>query len=144
MAKRPTVEVDEEYLKRVMAGDVPLHERKDPIIRDGPAKETQPDEIEAIDAVKDTIKESAKTSATRKKKDTQKYCDTFLKRRYPTTRKQAYIGAEIYEKITSFLPAIAKQLSISAFLDNILNHHIELYGEEIKELYNNNTKELKL
>lgn len=144
MAKRPTVEIDEEYLKEVMAGDVPLHNRKDPIIRDGPAEKKQPEEIEKNDAVKEPIKESAKTAAARRKKDTQKYCETFLKRRYPTTRKQAYIGTEIYEKITNFLPAIAKQLSISAFLDNILNHHIELYGEEIKELYNNNTKELTL
>ena len=149
MAKRPTVEVDEEYLKRVMAGDVPLHERKDPIIRDEPAekektvaneeKEVNPETVKT-----ETVKEPVKASPNNKKKDSQIYGETFLKKHYPTGRKQTYVSVDIYEKISRFLPVIANQLSITVFIDNILSHHIEQYSEEIKELYNKETKNLTL
>ena len=145
MAKRPTFEVDEEYIKEVMAGDVPLGQRKDPIIRAVPPIEKEKnDKKETKEEIQEKDMESVKTSTTKKKKDTQIYGETFLKKNYPTERKQTYVSADIYKKIARFLPVIANQLSITVFIDNILNHHIEQYSEEIKELYNKETKNLTL
>ncbi|GHU57539.1 transposase [Bacteroidia bacterium] len=140
MAKRPTVEVDEEYLKEVMAGgaSVPKKEKQaaqppaSPPQTESPVKEEEKEAVMPPDAGGET-KEPAKT--VRKKKETQDYEPLFLQRKAGVPRRQTYISAALYEKINSFLPVIANGLSITAYLDNILTHHLDLYREDINELY---------
>jgi hypothetical protein len=119
MAKRPTVEVDEEYLREVMAGGAIFPKKpEEPVI--------QP--VETIES-----KEPAKP--VRKRKETQDYESLFLQRKAGVSRRQTYIGAALYEKVSRFLPVIANGLSITAYIDNILTHHLEQYREDINELY---------
>jgi hypothetical protein len=126
MAKRPTVEVDEEYLREVMAGGATFPKKTEP-----PVKEEKETEIQPVETVES--KEPAKP--VRKRKEAQDYEPVFLQRKAGVPRRQTYISSQLYEKINSFLPVIANGLSITAYLDNILTHHLEQYRDDINELY---------
>lgn len=139
MAKRPTIEIDEEYLKEVMAGDVPSLKKRSEV-----SLNKDPENIETSVEIKQETerkveKENVKPTG-RKKKDPQRYAELFLQKRYPSGRKQTYISSDVYDKICLFLPVISNKLSVTVFLDNILNQHLEQYKDEINELYNQNTK----
>ena len=135
MAKRPTVEVDEEYLKEVMAGGAVLPKREAPAVlpqAGQPVKEEETDtETQPVEAVEP--KETAKP--VRKRKEAQDYEAVFLQRKAGVPRRQTYISSHLYEKILHFLPVIAGGLSITGYIDNILTHHLEQYRDDINELY---------
>jgi hypothetical protein len=124
MAKRPTVEVDEEYLREVMAGGAAFPKKEE-----APVKEEEKEVVMQPPETKETAK------SVRKRKESQDYEAVFLQRKAGVPRRQTYISAHLYEKISSFLPVIANGLSITAYLDNILTHHLEQYREDINELY---------
>ena len=77
----------------------------------------------------------------RGRKDAPEYRNKYLKKRMSAPRKQTYISTEFYEKITSFLSVAAKGISITIFLDNIIEEHLTLYKEEMNNLYNKNVKD---
>jgi hypothetical protein len=129
MAKRPTVEVDEEYLKEVMAGGAVLPGRAEPV--KPPVKEENETDAQVLETVEP--KEPAKP--VRKRKEAQDYESVFLQRKAGVPRRQTYISAALYEKISRFLPVIANGLSVTAYIDNILTHHLEQYRDDINELY---------
>jgi hypothetical protein len=131
MAKRPTVDVDEEYLREVMAGGagrIRKEEDKQPL----PVSPT-------ADSVKEENAESTESEKTtkpgRKKREVQPYEAVFLQRRASVPRQQTYIASELYEKINNFLPVLTRKVSFPAYLDNILIHHLELYRDDINEMY---------
>jgi hypothetical protein len=126
MAKRPTVEVDEEYLREVMAGGATFPKKEE--ATKPPGKEEKETEIQPVEP-----KEPMKP--VRKRKEAQDYEPVFLQRKAGVPRRQTYISSQLYEKINSFLPVIANGLSITAYLDNILTHHLEQYRDDINELY---------
>jgi hypothetical protein len=121
MAKQTDIKVDEEYLMSMMAGDVPSVRRQlqEPQ-KASPQKESAP--------------------PPRRKKEPQDYESRFLKKRESSERRQTYISREIYRTISRFLPVIGSEISITAYLDNILLHHLEQYRDEINELYERNYK----
>jgi hypothetical protein len=142
MAKRPTVEVDEEYLREVMAGGAVFPKKEEqaaaqlsasPPQSEPPVKEEEKKAtIQPVTGVeaKETVK-----PPVRKRKEVQDYEAVFLSRKAGVPRRQTYISSHLYEKIGSFLPVIAGGLSITAYIDNILTHHLELYRDDINELY---------
>jgi hypothetical protein len=144
MAKRPIVEVDEEYLLEIMAGSVTRQRKKEP---DVPTKQSasasrteQPvkEETEVTVIRQNETAEPDKTAKSiRKKHEMQTYEDVFLQRRARVPRRQTYISSELYDKINSFLPVLTRGLSFTVYLDNILIHHLERYREDINELYEN-------
>jgi hypothetical protein len=140
MAKRPTVEVDEEYLREVMAGGAVFPKKEEQAVAQPSAsppqnepsvKEEKKAAIQPVAGVE--AKETAKP--VRKRKEVQDYEAVFLSRKAGVPRRQTYISSHLYEKIGSFLPVIAGGLSITAYIDNILTHHLELYRDDINELY---------
>lgn len=134
MAKRPTVEVDEDYLKEIMAGGVSRPVKEPP----KPVKES-PMEEEKETAIPVESKEPVKTG--RKKREAQDYETIFLERKASVARRQIYISAELYDKITGFLPVIAGHgFGITSYVNNILTHHLELYKDDINELYERKSK----
>jgi hypothetical protein len=118
MAKRPTVYVDEDYLKEVMAGNIIQQPKKE--------------EKEAVVSVE--TKELAKP--TRKKQETQDYETLFLERKASVDKRQIYVSSQLCEKINNFLPVIAgHRFGITSYINNILVHHLEQYKMAINELY---------
>jgi type IV secretory pathway VirB10-like protein len=161
MARRPIVDVDEEHLKEIMAGGVHRPKRNE---QPKPATEQPPESSgtqQAVSEEKQTaipaatpeppVKEEKETplqveakepgKPVRKKREAQDYETLFLERRASVARRQTYINAELYEKINSFLTVIAgHQFTITSYINNIMTHHLELYKDDINELYERKSK----
>lgn len=117
--KRQTVKIDpmdEEYLKSVIAGDIPRT------------------------ILENTLSDETKKEVIRKRKETKDYEGVFLERKESTEKRQTYISKEVYNKISRFLPVISSEISITGYLDNILIHHLKEYQDEINDLYDKNYK----
>jgi hypothetical protein len=143
MAKRPTVEVDEEYLREVMAGGATFPKKAEPVKPPVPPSSMEPsvrEEKEVVIQPVETVESKEPAKPVRKRKDAQDYEPVFLQRKAGVPRRQTYISAALYEKISSFLPVIASRLNITAYLDNILTHHLEQYRDDINELYERKSK----
>lgn len=136
------VEVNEDILKNIIVGDIPVFGRAQPMNENteqpgqesvpvkntGPAPATEPVEIQ-----------SEKTSPVkpRKKKDEAgSYRDKYLVNIPASNRSHVYINREVAECIKRILPVIASDMSISGYISNILVDHIQQHWEEISELYN--------
>ena len=69
------------------------------------------------------------------------YESTFLNRNELKNRQGLYIDKENYEVLQTLVRSIrTERLSVSGLVDNIINHHIELYGDEINRIYEENIK----
>lgn len=126
MAKRETVIVDEDYLKDMMAGDVPR------IRRENKAKTENEKEVVSVDRNSASDSTSIRTKQTG---DMLDYTTLFLKNNTLINRKATYISADVLEKISRYLPILNRNLSIAGHIDNILLHHLEQYKDEINALY---------
>jgi hypothetical protein len=98
-------------------------------------------EIETVEVPKEEAEKSpVSRTVSRRKKELQDYERQFLKKREHSERRQTYVSREIYRTISRFLPVIGGEVSITAYLDNILLHHLEQYRDEINDLYEKNYK----
>jgi hypothetical protein len=69
------------------------------------------------------------------------YENLFLSRNELRDRQGLYIGRENYETLQTLVRAIrGERLSVSGLMDNIVSHHIELYGDEINRIYDENSR----
>ena len=107
MAKREQTEVDEERLKAMIAGEVSSYRK--PVVA---APETS----------------EGKTVPMEKEDKAEQYESTFL------SRKES-ISYDIYRKLARILPLLSDDMTVPAFLDNVLSHHLETYSEELGELF---------
>ncbi len=71
---------------------------------------------------------------------TDEYRKLFLDRKVSVRRKQTYISDETYRKLARTLPLLGDDISVPAFLDNVLAHHLETYNEELGELFRRKTR----
>lgn len=62
------------------------------------------------------------------------YEDLFLNRNETVHRKQTYISCETYS-LLALLPMVKEGMTVPAFLDNVLVHHLKTYGTELEELF---------
>jgi hypothetical protein len=160
MAKRQEVEVDEDLIKSMMTGDIPrlnnpaveeknVQEQKDKVA-DIQVKSEKKDEKETKDdnpeksVEKNTVSEDShgsnkETSLTKskRKREPKDYQSLFLKKN-GTTKRQTYVSAELYDKISKILGIIAKDISVPNFIDNVLENHLNEYRDEINDIYRNN------
>lgn len=135
MAKKQ-VTVNEELLRGIMAGDVPVYGKnapKDVIIDEESVEE---DIQEKGD---DTGGHDMKSAVRQKKRkdESGSYRRQFLKGGNIQLRQQAYISLENYQFMRRFLSVVAPGVSMSKYIDDILTAHLEQYREEINSLYNN-------
>jgi hypothetical protein len=146
MAKRPTVEVDEEYLLEVMAGGKVRPRKEVSGEQSEPVVPVQPPTIitktaqQVQDEPEDPAEQGKTIKPVRKKREIPDYEVVFLQRRASVPRRQTYISSELYDKINSFLPVLTRGLSITAYIDNILLHHLEQYRDDINEMYESKSR----
>lgn len=138
-------EVDEDYLKTVMAGDVSSLKQQKKESAEERENTVEPEEIETEKDISETEKTERETkdvtdSRPRKKREGKSYEVMFLGRRESVQRKQTYISLELYKKIARFLPVIGGGLTVPTYIDNILSQHLEQYKDEINELYDKKTE----
>ena len=142
MAKRPTVDVDEEYLKEIMAGGV-VSQRKEQMkqVAEQPKQEVEESPLKEEPETVPTSETKEPVKQVRKKREALDYESVFLERKASVARSQIYISTELYETITGFLPVIAgRQFNITSFVNNILTHHLDFYKDDINGLYEKKTK----
>jgi hypothetical protein len=79
--------------------------------------------------------------AKRKRNQAADYAELFLNRNELRNRQGLYISRENYEVLQVLVRSIRNErLSVSGLVDNIVRHHIEVYGDEINRIYENNTR----
>lgn len=69
------------------------------------------------------------------------YESLFLSRNELRDRQGLYIGRDNYETLQTLVRSIrGERLSVSGLADNIVSNHIELYGDEINRIYEENSR----
>lgn len=141
MAKK-AVTVDEEALKEMIIGDIPVFGLKgrrcpsagaDADQAETPAVPSRP--VRSEPSRPEVRPKTAFRSCKRQKEEPDSYRARYLVPMTSSLRSQTYINKEVYDRIRRFLPVIAPEVSISGYISNILAEHLERYAEEINDLY---------
>ena len=65
----------------------------------------------------------------------------FLSRNELRERQGLYISRDHYKTLQTLVRAISNErLSVSGLVDNIIKHHIELYGDDINRIFDENIR----
>ena len=136
------VEVNEDILKNIIVGDIPVFGREKPV--NGNTEQPEPESVpvkkpESAPATEPIEIQPEKTSLVKprkKKEEAGSYRDKYLVNIPASNRSHVYINREVAECIKRILPVIAPDMSISGYISNIHVDHIQQHWEEINELYN--------
>lgn len=141
MAKK-AVTVDEEALKGMIIGDMPVfglkHTERPVVPADGTpaAIPAAPGGAEQTDTPRSESRPKTVFHPGKwPKEEPNNYQSRYLVPTTSSLRSQTYINKEVYDRIKRFLPVIAPEASISGYISNILAEHLERYAKEINELY---------
>lgn len=129
------MEVDEELIQSMIAGDIPSRRRNPE-----PAANPEP---EQTGAGSETPEEApAAAPKARRRKEPKSYGEVFLRKRVNEQRKHAYISEALMAKITRIVAVLGDGITVPTYIDNVLEHHLETYRDEIEELYSKETQKL--
>lgn len=112
--------IDEQYLMSIMAGNPK---------KEVPVQNADPQKEKAVTKNKLNTKKSSDIS----------YVEQFLTHHTMTKRgdKSIYIRPEYHERLSRIIQIIADdQISLYAYLDNILAYHFEMFEKEITDDFN--------
>lgn len=131
------VDIDEDTLKGMMLGDVPVfgRDKRENIRNESISQESENSEQSCEIEHRNAYKMQTPPQVNEKNKDVSAYRRRFLVQVPASIRCQTYINRDIYERIKRFLPVIANDVSISGYVSNILNDHLEKHWSQISELY---------
>lgn len=148
MARKTKVEVDEEMMRRMIAGLVP---QTTDITREVavPSEVQEPEHEEEYPARSTAIKPAAEASApenaapgaspdSRRRRSIvlPDYERTFLVPADYDVRASLYVSAETKRTILEIVRKIGgRRLTATSFVDNILRHHIAVFRDDINRLY---------
>ena len=147
MRRKEFMNVNEERLKEIMAHETDA---------DGCPK-THPDGIEKEEDRGKEGKESVSIPDGRTEKPTvfhkpavrsgtslaermKTYRADYLSRREYVHRKQTYISYETYRRLARILPLLSEGMTVPAFLDNVLNRHLDEHGDVLDEMVRTGTR----
>lgn len=134
--EKKIVEVDEDVLKEIIVGDIPVFGKDSPAPKEK-SVEHQEAKSPAATVPADTPAEKPSVEKPKRKKDESfGYRERFLVNIPASNRSHVYINREVAECIKRVLPVIAPEMSISGFISNILVDHLQKHWDEINELYN--------
>ena len=134
-AKSRDMDVDEGYLQRMMAGDLPGGFDKNKEKVQEKSAETEP---ESSDEPKQAIEQDTEKESRRKKRNQPDFSEVFLKDNRLSDRRMIYISKDTYDVLVKYISIISdRKLSIAGYLDNIVSHHIEQYKPDINDIYEN-------
>ena len=136
--------VDEDTLKRMVAGDISALEKikepeeEKPSVEDGvdpqsPESSQSPGKEEKTEVFDKKITSAKKTTRV---PESEEYTELFLKIQLTGTRRQTYIHDSLYKVLAEVLPVIAPNMSVPTFVNNVLSDHLEKYEDVINDMYN--------
>ena len=129
--RRTDYQVDEEALKRMMAGDVTALEKTV-----SPEGESETKSQAGPSQEKQEKKSGLSRQQIKKSPDSDEYRRRFLKVRLSGARRQTYVNDALYRTVAKVLPVIAPDMSVPMFLSSVLSDHLERYQDIINEIYN--------
>ena len=136
--RKVTPEINEELMMNLMVDGI----KKDSIqLPPEPIKEPEKENVkqEELSSLKPVQKERNRT----KKNLDGSYGDHFLKTHSMTKRgdKSIYIRQEYHERLSRIVQVIGKdEIPLYAYLDNILEHHFEMFEKAITDDFNEKFK----
>lgn len=135
--KNQSVYVDEDVLKRMVAGDTSALEKM---------KEEEAQTEESISLSEPSEKKEDKVAVADKKpsagkKDSKadsfdEYRKRFLQMKLTGARRQTYIHDSLYKAFAKVLPVIAPEMSVPTFVNGVLSDHLEKYRSILNAMYN--------
>ena len=142
MAKKPKIEVDESLVKQVIAGQLPITTKVTRVIPEqipsGTATDAipaEPPSVPEIDTEKIPDETPAQEPRRRRTPPLSDYERMFLTPVEYGIRATLYVNASTKRKILEILKRIGgERLSATSYVDNILQHHIETFRDDINRL----------
>ena len=129
MKKRGVFNVNEERLKEFMANGTDAEGTpKTPFAEEKATRET-----DIFPSVREEAREPVGSGVSLSEK-MQEYRKNFLNRKIAVHRKQTYICYDTYRRLARILPLLSDGMTVPAFLDNVLDHHLEVYEKELDEM----------
>ncbi|WP_304952273.1 DUF3408 domain-containing protein [uncultured Alistipes sp.] len=129
MAKKQNPRIDEELVRQMIGGQAPLTEN---VVVDTDS-EPQPEDAPPPEAA------SAGTAEPRRRRAAlPDFKKTFLlpQDNTRTSRSSIYVSAHIKRMITEVVKKIGQEhMTVTAYVDNILRHHLELYKDDINRIH---------
>lgn len=128
--KRTVYDVDEDALKRVMAGDTTALEK---------IKEQEEEPVREISPSESPEAKEKKPSGGKKNSQPygfDEYRKQFLHNKLTGARRQTYIHDSLYKAFARVLPVIAPEMSVPTFVNSVLSDHLEKYQDIINAMYN--------
>lgn len=137
--KKITPDINEELMMSLMVDGVKKEGLRLPPepIPEAPKKEEE--KMVEPSSEKSTVREKTRTKRTAE----VDYEGIFFKKSETNARdgKTVYIRPEFHEKLTRIIQVIGgDKVTIYAYLDNLLDHHFQEFGEQITKSYNDNYK----
>lgn len=144
MAKRKEVDVDEDFIKSMMTGDIPRLNNSPTTAQEEksiPAKEMTEEKTVIENVVENSSEKEDKETLqpkSKRRREPKDYHSLFL-RKNGGNKRQTYVSADLYDKIAKLLGIVAKDISVPNFIDNVLENHLKEYKDEINDMYRNNS-----
>ena len=133
MAKKQNPRIDKELVRQMIGGQAPLTENVviQPNVGSDPQPES-PEEALPLDAGAASSSEPRRCRAPLP--DFEK---TFLvsQDNTRTGRSSIYVSIHIKRMITEVVKKIGREHMTTAYVDNILRHHLELYKDDINRIH---------
>lgn len=131
MAKK-IIEVDEDMLRDAMM-EIPAMRYRRPAGAVELLPETAPEEPHEPVKRPPTVKK-------KRREDGQPYIERFLVNDDRPARVTTAINRETHKKMKKMLTMLAPEISIVAYINNVLDHHMEQFDGEINGLYRQETE----
>jgi hypothetical protein len=129
--KKSTPEIDEEFLMNIIADGV----KKDGLNIPSEASQKQEE--------KEPEKPVSRERSRSRKASEADYEKTFFKRAETNARngKSVYIRPDFHERLSRIVQVIGEdKITIYAYLDNVLEHHFQEFGDDITKSFNDKYK----
>ncbi|MDE5501650.1 DUF3408 domain-containing protein [Elizabethkingia meningoseptica] len=137
--KKITPDINEELMMSLMVDGVKKEGLRLPQELKPEAPEKEEEKTVEPSSEKPTVREKTRTKRTAE----ADYESIFFKKSETNARdgKTVYIRPEFHEKLTRIIQVIGgDKVTIYAYLDNLLDHHFQEFGEQITKSYNDNYK----
>ena len=133
MTKQKNPRIDEELVRQMIGGQAPLTENV--VIQPNVGSDPQPELSE--EALPPDPAASSPSEPRRRRAPLPDFEKTFLvsQDNTRTSRSSIYVSTRIKRMITEVVKKIGREhMTVTAYVDNILRHHLELYKDDINRI----------
>ena len=132
MSKKQHTTIDENFLKEIISQGLPVKQEK-LAVKPTSKAETKKQEPFTPKPISSTEKESDKSN----------YEKVFFQNMTLSNRRSVYVSQTTHEKINQIVSILGKgKVTVSGYVETIIQHHLEKHKDTINELYKNNIDHL--